>query len=257
MDGIGLPEMKSITLMNRVDTKYITTLDRIRELLALCKDDYRVQRIDGDPIGGYETMYYDTDALDMYVRHHDRQLRRQKIRTRTYLSSDLTFIEIKNKNNKGRTAKVREKMPRELFLQCFDSESVRAFVEPRTKYDLSVLAPSLKTSFSRITLVNREKTERLTIDMSLVFENVRTGVTACWPELAIVELKQDGSKPSAIKRHLCDLRVHPRKISKYCIGIAATSPDVKKNRFKIKLRYIEKITGKRHSCEGRDLNIEQ
>lgn len=242
MEGISLPEMKSITLMNRVDTKYITTLDKIGELIALCLDDYRVQTVGGSPTGGYETMYYDTGDLDMYVRHHDRQLKRQKIRTRTYMSSGLTFIEIKNKNNKGRTSKVREKMPRELFSSCLDSESVRSFVGARTEYGLSGLAPSLMTSFRRITLVNRAKTERLTIDMSLVFENVRTGVTACWPALAIVELKQDGSKPSAVKKRLRDLRVMPRKISKYCVGVAATDSAAKDNRFKVKLRYIDKIT---------------
>ncbi|MDE5732866.1 MAG: polyphosphate polymerase domain-containing protein [Bacteroidales bacterium] len=242
MDAIGLQEMKSITLMNRIDTKYVMTMDRVRELLALCRDGYRVQTVDGSPVGGYETMYYDTDALDMYSRHHDRQLRRQKIRARTYLSSGLTFIEIKNKNNKGRTVKVREKMPREFFSHCTDCIDARSFVGQRTEYPVSALSPSLRTVFKRITLVNRDKTERLTIDMSLDFENMRTGMHACWQELAIVELKQDGSKPSEVKKLLCDLRVAPRKISKYCIGVAATDPDIKKNRFKAKLRYIDKIT---------------
>lgn len=242
MDGISLSEMKSITLMNRVDTKYVTTVDNISRLIALCRDSYRVQTVNGERISGYETMYYDTDSLDMYVRHHNRQLRRQKIRTRTYLSSGITFIEIKNKNNRGRTIKVREEIPEEYFSRCLDSDGIRSFVGSRTEYPLPLLSPALKTSFRRITLVNRGKTERLTIDMELVFENMRTGIMASWPGLAIVELKQDSSLPSEVKKLLRELRIPARKISKYCIGIAATDPVIKKNRFKSKLRYINKIT---------------
>lgn len=242
MEPIGLSEMQNVRLMNRVDTKYITNLSKIAELLSLCTDGYLVQSVDGSLISEYETLYYDTDSLDMYIRHHDRKLRRQKIRARTYMSSGLTFIEIKNKSNKGRTVKVRSQMSRNLFSDCMEDDNVLDFVGHRTGYDASRLSPSLQTSFSRITLVNIAKTERITIDMSLVFENIRTGRKAFWPGLAIIELKQDGSKPSDMKRLLCDLRIHPRKISKYCIGVAATDPDVKKNRFKCKLRYITKIT---------------
>jgi len=34
---------------------------------------------------------------------------------------------------------------------------------------------------------------------------------------------------------------HPFKISKYCIGTALTSPNLKRNRFKAKIRKIEKM----------------
>ena len=37
------------------------------------------------------------------------------------------------------------------------------------------------------------------------------------------------------------LRIKPLKVSKYCIGTALTTPEVKKNRFKAKIRMIEKI----------------
>ena len=59
--------------------------------------------------------------------------------------------------------------------------------------------------------------------------------------LVIMELKQDGRARSLLKEVLFDLRIKPYKISKYCIGTAMTRPDVKQNRFKKKLRKINKL----------------
>jgi len=38
-----------------------------------------------------------------------------------------------------------------------------------------------------------------------------------------------------------EAHVKPLKISKYCIGSALTTPDIKRNRFKAKIRKIEKL----------------
>ena len=43
-----------------------------------------------------------------------------------------------------------------------------------------------------------------------------------------------------MKRILLDHRVKPIRVSKYCIGITLTSPGLKTNRFKLKIRKIEK-----------------
>ena len=40
---------------------------------------------------------------------------------------------------------------------------------------------------------------------------------------------------------LRQLRIHPHGFSKYCIGSALTNPDLRQNRFKIRLRDTEKI----------------
>ena len=103
--------MESVKLMNRIDTKYAVPLAVLPDILEAAKTDYFAQEIDGKRIATYDTIYYDTDTLDMYIRHHDRQLVRQKIRIRQYVDSNLTFLEIKRKNNKGRTKKKRIVVP--------------------------------------------------------------------------------------------------------------------------------------------------
>ena len=233
--------------MNRIDTKFAVPLSMLPAILDAAQKDYYAQEIDGKRIATYDTMYYDTESLDMYVRHHDKQLVRQKIRVRQYVESQLTFLEIKRKNNKGRTKKKRIAVPGfDIQGSTFGESkkelwSVEDFIAAKSRYQWSELSPHLSMKFHRITLVNKAKTERLTIDMDLLWTNVVSGEMKTFNDLVIIELKRDGNVPSHMTDIMLDLRVHPFKISKYCIGIALTTPDIKKNRFKNKIRTIEKM----------------
>ena len=246
-EPISLSEMESVKLMNRIDTKYAVPMAVLPAILEAAQADYYVQEIDGKRIATYDTMYYDTDSLDMYIRHHDRQLVRQKIRVRQYVDSDLTFLEIKRKNNKGRTSKKRITVPGfDISGDTFGHSkrslwSVAEYIAAKSRYQWSELSPKLWTKFHRITLVNKAKTERLTIDMDLVWDNVVSGEKKTFSELVIIELKRDGNVPSRMTGIMLRLRQHPLKISKYCIGTALTTPGLKRNRFKKKIRAIEKM----------------
>lgn len=242
MRTITLSEMKSIKLMNRIDTKYMADSRQLLQILAAARHDYRVQNIDSELISRYDTIYFDTADVAMYQRHHDRRLQRQKIRTRKYVTSDIAFVEIKNKTNKGRTKKVRTAIGDAAWHDFRTDADATRFVAMRTPYDVAALMPQVRTRFDRITLVNDAKTERLTIDMNLTFSNYTTLHNTSLNTLIIIELKQNGQADSPMKRILRDLRIFPAKISKYCIGTALTNPNVKSNRFKPKIRKIEKIT---------------
>lgn len=243
MPTITLDEMSSIKLMNRVDTKYVMSLDACMELLRRSVNDYSVQIIGDVRACRYSTLYYDTEDLEMYVVHHNQKLTRQKVRTRTYVESGVTFIEVKNKTNRGRTKKKRTKIPQENFYTVTSHPEANTFLKERANYDVERLSPALTTEFERITLVNHAHTERLTIDLNLRFTNKReadsqpTGIK----DLVIVELKQDGLCYSPMKQIMLDLRVKRFKISKYCLGTALSNPTVKATRFKRKIRMIEKI----------------
>ena len=137
--------------MNRIDTKYAVPISVLPAILEAAQADYFAQEIDGQRIATYDTMYYDTDTLDMYVRHHDRQLVRQKIRVRQYVESDLTFLEIKRKNNKGRTKKKRIAVPGfAISADTFgeskrETWSVEDFIAAKSRYQWSELSPHLST----------------------------------------------------------------------------------------------------------------
>ncbi|MGM9742708.1 MAG: polyphosphate polymerase domain-containing protein [Candidatus Cryptobacteroides sp.] len=242
MRGISLEEMDSIKLMNRVDTKYLATRAQLRPMLERAAGLYMVLDTGGDRICGYDTLYYDTDCYRMYLDHHNRRLNRQKIRTRRYLSTGGTYLEVKRKNNHGRTKKKRIPIPDVEFLSFACDGAAGDFLEARSDFKSGELSPSTRIVFRRITLVNNAMTERLTVDMDLSFHNFRTGVSAGLGDAVIIELKQDGYCRSDIKEILLDMRVKPLRISKYCIGTVLTEPAVRRSRFIRKIRTVEKVT---------------
>jgi hypothetical protein len=234
---ISLEQMSGVKLMNRTDTKFVTTTDRLRLLLQMACNDYYVQEIDGGRNLEYDTTYFDTTAFDMYNQHQWNHTNRQKIRFRTYCVSGLQFMEVKTKNNHGRTKKKRMEVTDMNLAEQAKSD----FIGKHLRYDVDTLQPALNNHFSRITLVNKAKTERLTIDSALRFHNIVSGVDKDMGDLVIIELKRDGLVYSPVLEMLRQLRIHPHGFSKYCMGSALTNPDLRVNRFKRKLIEINKI----------------
>lgn len=241
MPTITLDEMRSVKLMNRIDTKYVLSEEEVLQLLQRALEaSYRVQIIDGVRACRYLTLYYDTPEREMFTLHHNRKLTRQKLRTRTYLESGTTFFEIKNKSNRGRTKKRRTEIKAE-ELTCFTQNSeARELLTSNSRYTTAELTPALITSFCRITLVNPTLTERSTIDLELSYEDARTGNKAHIERMAIVEIKQDGNTASELKLMLRDMHIAPLKVSKYCLGTTLTVEGIKHNRFKAKIQQINK-----------------
>lgn len=234
---ISLDEMSSIRLMNRIDTKFVTNKTMLVELLKMTPGAYVSQEINGDRINAYRTTYWDTPSHTFYFSHHDGHYPRKKVRVRTYLETDVTFLEVKKKNNHGRTKKTRIQVPDQNTLNV---PTVDAFLEKKVGLDIEDMNPVVQNHFDRITLVNMGKTERLTIDFNIRFNNIETGAERTMDDLVVIELKRDGNVYSPVKEMLRTLRIKESGFSKYCIGVVMTDSVIKKNLFKPKMVDIYK-----------------
>ena len=224
--------------MNRTDTKFVTNTRKLYQLLEMARQDYYAQEIDGGRNLEYDTTYFDTASFDMYAAHQHGHANRQKIRFRTYCISGLQFMEVKTKNNHGRTKKKRMEVG---DMDLNDAEK-RLFLAKHLHYDIDSLQPALNNHFSRITLVNRGKTERLTIDSALRFHNMQNDERLDMGPLVIIELKRDGLVYSPVLQMLRQLRIQPHGFSKYCMGSALTGSQLLPvNRFKRKLIEVGKL----------------
>ncbi len=239
LEPITLEEMSGIRLMNRTDTKFVTNKTKLAELLGLAEGEYYAQTHDGTNIASYMTTYWDTDDHHFYMEHHCGRAPRQKVRVRTYVDSDVTFLEVKTKNNHGRTKKKRIKVPAQNQLDGGDE-----FISPLVNYGMDDIHPTVRNYFHRITLVNKGKTERLTIDFDVQFQNFETGQEKQTGQLVIIELKRDGNVASPVLELLRQLRIKPSGFSKYCIGSVMTNPNLKMNLFKPKLVRINRLVNK-------------
>lgn len=235
---ITLEQMHGVKLLNRIDTKYVTTVDKLADFLRIAKESYYAQDFYGKRLMPYHTIYLDTPELDMYYAHQSGKAHRYKVRMRRYENDGATFIEVKNKNNKGRTKKKRT----EISDLRYERGEMQDFIAPLMPYDAEALRPTIENAFHRITLVNLEKTERLTIDVDLSFHNMLNDNRRNMPQHVIIELKRDGLIPSPAIDLLRQLRIKKCGFSKMALGMAMTSPDLKQNLFKQRLRYINNLT---------------
>ena len=235
---ISLPEMKDIKLMNRIDKKYLATIGQLEQLLVMAQGKYMVQQIEGMRYSRYHTIYLDTPDEEMYTEHHNGRLVRQKVRVRTYLDSGDTFLEVKNKNNHGRTKKKRITVQ---GLHTLHEDEGDVLLAKHSRYLLADLVPKVENRFERITLVNMAKTERLTIDCHVKFHHLETDIHDTFDRLVIIELKRDGNVYSPVKSMLRELRIKPSGFSKYCIGSAMTNASLKQGNFKPRFVRIDKL----------------
>ncbi|NTV65125.1 MAG: polyphosphate polymerase domain-containing protein, partial [Oscillochloris sp.] len=234
---ISLAEMDGVALQNRTDTKYLISIDVLIQALSMLADEYRVLEINSLRQSPYQTLYFDTPDFALYMSHHAGQANRFKVRSRRYVGTDQSFMEVKLKTNKDRTIKQRIPTDR-LNTAC--TPEMADFIADHTDGQVPELEPKLWNEFSRVTLVGAS--ERVTIDLDLRFRG--NGECIAMPGIAIVEVKQDGvSRSSAFIQQLHAANVQPTGFSKYCIGISLIYPEVKHNRFKPKLLQVKKLMG--------------
>lgn len=233
---ISLDEMQSVRLMNRTDTKFVISIRQLAELLLFAKDFYRIQETLGERLIGYDTVYYDTADWRMLRQHVAGRQVRQKVRVRTYVASHLTFVEIKKKDNHGRTHKKRIRVAS--FPSASFPPDVASFITDQSDIPAFRLSPAVSNSFRRITLVNNEMTERLTIDLDLRLANLRNNVEARLADTVIVEVKREGRAPSHAVDWLRGRGIRKCGFSKYCYGALLTDPSLPVGLMKPKVRRL-------------------
>lgn len=228
--------MDGVKLMDRTDTKYTFKLELLPQILNDLLPYYSCLQIDSKTMGRYQTLYYDTNNLMLYNKHHNGELNRFKIRHRTYVDSDLGYLEVKFKNNKGRTIKdrIKEKHPSTSFV-----DKAYSFLKEELPFNPSTLKPVVWVNYSRITLVNKQSAERLTIDLNLQFKKENNTVNL--DNLVIAEVKQEKKKPSPFIAVMKKMHIREGSISKYCFAIAFMYGEAKKNNFKEKLLALKHI----------------
>ena len=232
---VSLPDLDKVELMNRIDLKFCFHFNQACHVFESIKDNYSVLEIDGQSIFSYYNTYFDTSDNQMYLNHHNGKLNRYKIRVRRYNQTNNCFLEIKFKNNKGRT--IKKRVERLGFDAPFDASELD-FISKLTPFSGDQLSPKIINTFNRITLVNNSFTERVTIDFAPGFKNGEQEITL--HNLVIVEIKQNRANETAhLTQTLRNLKVSKQGFSKYCIGRSLTE-DIKKNNFKPLLLKISK-----------------
>ncbi len=235
-NAVSLDDLQSVRLMNRTDVKFAFNTIKLIPILRKMNAFYDVLDLNNSKIQSYRSLYYDTPERMFFLDHHNKRVNRNKVRFREYIDSELFFLEIKLKNNKGKTIKKRvqvDKISKKL------SHTHINYINNTIGSNIN-LFPQHWINFNRITFVNKERTERVTIDLDLCFSNDTD--SGNFGHLVIAEIKQDrAGQTSYFKRLLKKMYISPVRLSKYCMSTIELNPKLKHNRFKRTRLLINKL----------------
>lgn len=226
--SLSLKELGGAALLNRQETKYVFPKERLLTLFSGLESDYSILEIQGRRYFEYQSIYYDLPNRQFFNQHQKGALPRWKIRRRTYLNTGLSYLEVKHKDNRKRTQKSRLLIP--FPSNNFSGEDL-AFLASCFTGRIADLRATLETRYTRITLVHRNKRERITLDLQLSFSDGLNSRSLS--EFAVAEIKQNRIDPSSpFINQLREKGIRPGSFSKYCIGTILLNPEIKHNRFK-------------------------
>ncbi len=224
-------------LQTRIDRKYLVPTDKFTEIFNCFDAEMYVLDTDGMQIFPYDSVYFDTPELDSYHLAAYGRRRRYKIRTRSYLSSGVSFLEVKTEG--ARSSTVKERIP---YDPADRSTITKEGAEYITETLLNTgqtpplgLAPVLETTYGRITLFLPASNSRATIDVDVAW-SLPGRPPLVMSEQLVVETKS-GSAPGALDKHLWRNGIRPSRISKFATGMATLMPHLPANRWHRTLRH--------------------
>jgi hypothetical protein len=251
-EPVGLEALtEAAALQTRVDCKYVATWAAFEQLARELRSSHLVLDIAGHRVFTYDTVYFDTAALRTYREHVQQRRKRFKCRSRRYVETDRYVFEVKLKGLRGSTVKHALEYDRAAH-GTIDAHA-RAFLDRCLLEEYGhvlgeELAPTLRTTYRRITLARLDGSERLTCDFhlgvnELPFDPWRNPAGMLAGDRVIVEHKS-ARDLGATRAALRALGAQPASCSKYCMGVALTRPHVAGNDFRALLR--------RHFVSGGD-----
>lgn len=234
---IGLEELNIIAaLQTRIDRKYLVPVDKFTQIFNSFDAQVQVLDTNGLQIFPYDSVYFDTPGLDSYHLAAYGRRRRYKIRTRSYLDSGVSFLEVKTEGS--RSATVKERIPYDVADRSTITDEGAAYIAETllgTGQRPPVnLAPVLETVYGRITLYLPASNSRATIDVNVAW-SLPGANPLIMTDQFVVETKS-GSAPGQLDKHLWRNGIRPSRISKFATGMATLMPHLPANRWHRTLR---------------------
>ena len=238
LEGVELDDLRLTPTSSRFETKFVAPSGALGALLDVCgKAAYRVLRIDGAPVQRYHTTYYDTADLAFYHAHHGGRAARAKVRVRRYEATGDQFVEVKQRQNSGRTLKFRAPCAGEAANPVAASRHLPA--EARRLVERTAPRAVLYMVFDRITLVSQTGDERVTVDLRMTAGTEDRRIALDGP--IFVEAKQYRPRIPIFHRNMPAPRLREQPASKYCVAVALLYPTHKHNSFKPLLRRLDAL----------------
>ncbi len=235
----------SMSLLERIEAKYLLNLDQLDKVLAELQDKFSVLTIKDVCVFTYDNIYMDTNDYLFYKLHEQGEKQRIKVRTRHYVDSgDLVYFEMKL-----REGDVLRKFRYPCGLEghgVMNKDAVRFYSalcqSLSLPYAKEPISPSMQTKCKRITLCSKTSAERITIDFDIELKDLRdpNSRTIKLGNFAIMESKAKSEKGYG-KKLMKKMDIEEASgCSKYCLGVHYFGRMKSHDKFKDTIKFINK-----------------
>jgi hypothetical protein len=228
LEPISLEQLdEQAKLRRRIDSKYVVPGDLAADVVRSLASGYCALEIDGTRRFTYESVYFDTPGLRCFTDHVDGNRPRFKVRTRYYRETEACFFEIKVKRADDET--VKRQWPYDHADHGTITPEARGFLgealgELAGEEPPADLAPSLVTTYERLTLSAREGGERATLDLAVGLRSMDDRAVELRDDVVLVETKTEDGE-SRLDEELREAGCEAISISKYRLGVGLLLAD--------------------------------
>lgn len=223
-------------VFDRIEKKYLITLDDKKSLLKLIKKNLKPDRYYHSEVFN---LYFDNDNFDLIIQSIDRPLFKEKLRARSYGGYDRVFIEIKTKikgkeDNPG--YKRRVMITHDDFKELINGKTTIVKLASRsieTKNDIQIakeidylierfnLKPKILVIYNRESYKNDEGL-RITFDEDLKYRNKKLSLNKEKRDKIffkdkyniIMEIKSQTALPLWLVKAMSEHKIYPTQFSK-------------------------------------------
>jgi|TARA_B110000093_G_scaffold168542_1_gene195789 hypothetical protein len=245
---ISLSGLDEVALMDRREEKFVVPDFWCTDIATQLDSSYKILEIEGQRSFRYDNLYFDTPENITLEDHIRGRKCRYKVRIRSYVSSNLTFLEVKKRNIHGRSVKRRIKRSNDVKWDTPLTTKERQFIHKHVPF-ANDFQPALYSRYTRFTLASIERGERITFDTSLEFTSMSGIQVTPLSGLSIVELKQnetDRRSPLHKAFKSREDRITPLgrgiRVSKYVIGRLNSDESISCRTYLSSLKKLKRAT---------------
>lgn len=234
------------SFLKRIDRKFLLTTQEFWDFLKELKNDFQVLEISWKKVFSYDNIYMDTQDYLFYNQHQNKLKSRTKVRTRLYEDSKIAFFEYKQKIN-WVTQKFRYQFPIEEHgtMTKWKKRFFEWVWQSMYQWDPQApkIFPAIQTKYNRITLVEKNGWERLTVDFNIQTKDLRDdeAQNVDLTNLVIIESKSLSKKCRSLDILQKNHKSQASSCSKYSLWVVYAGLAKKYSTFKKTMLEIEKI----------------
>ncbi len=201
-----------INLNERYDQKFLLPIHLVLPIFENLQSDFFVQEGAEHFFQPYKTKYWDSLSFDFYSNHAKGRGKRLKVRKRLYTNTNTAFLEIKKKEH-NKTLKHRIKAS---YSNDFSNNEISFLKKEGINHHH--LLPVLEVDYNRITLWDKEKDGRITLDFN--FSPSKGSENHQFNNVVIIEIKGSIAFINRmIRRMPFPINRYSTSFSKYGIGM--------------------------------------